>query len=89
MTRLFLLLLLAILSAAPRAENYAQRDDVRAFVQDMRDKHGFDADVLNALFRQTRPIAAVIKAIMPPRDPGVRSWHAYRCLLYTSPSPRD
>ena len=57
---------------------YAQRDDVQAFVEEMRDKHGFDAEILNRLFRQTRPIAAVIKAIMPPRDPGVRSWQTYR-----------
>ena len=78
MMRLLLLLLLAMLSPSPRAETYAQRDDVQAFVEDMRDRHGFDADVLTALFRQTKPIAAVIKAIMPPRDPGVRSWQAYR-----------
>jgi membrane-bound lytic murein transglycosylase B len=78
MTRRLLLLILAILSAGVQAENYAQRDEVRAFVQQMHDKHGFDAERLTALFRQTRPIAAVIKAIMPPKDPGVRSWHAYR-----------
>ena len=78
MRRLLLALLLALLSAGPRAENYAQRDDVRVFVMEMQERHGFDADVLDALFRRTRPIAAVIKAIMPPKDPGVRSWAAYR-----------
>ncbi len=78
MTRLLLVLLLALLNSGPRAENYAQRDDVRVFVQEMQERHGFDAEVLNALFRRTRPIAAVIKAIMPPRDPAVRSWQAYR-----------
>ena len=78
MMRLLLVLLPALLSPASRAENYAQRDDVRVFVQEMQERHGFEAEVLNALFRRTRPIAAVIKAIMPPRDPGVRSWQAYR-----------
>ncbi|MDP2823951.1 MAG: lytic murein transglycosylase B [Sulfuritalea sp.] len=78
MMRLLLLLALTLVSWGLRAEAYAQRDDVQVFVQDMHNRHGFDADVLTALFRQTRPIAAVIKAIMPPRDPGVRSWHAYR-----------
>jgi membrane-bound lytic murein transglycosylase B len=51
---------------------------VKIFIAEMRDKHGFDPAVLDALFRRTRPIPAVIKAIMPPRDPGVRSWQAYR-----------
>ena len=78
MKRLLLLLLLILPSACPHAQGYAQRDDVQAFVQEMHDKHGLDADVLNALFRRTRPSVAAIKAIMPPRDPGVRSWRAYR-----------
>jgi membrane-bound lytic murein transglycosylase B len=73
-----LLFLLALLGSSPRAETYAQREDVRAFVQEMHDKHDLDAHVLTALFRQTKPIAAVIKAIMPPKDPAVRSWQTYR-----------
>ncbi|MCM2288448.1 MAG: lytic murein transglycosylase B [Sulfuritalea sp.] len=78
MIRLLLLLSLALLSSGLRAQNYAQRDDVQAFVADMHARHGFDSEVLTELFRRTRPIAAVIKAIMPPKDPGVRSWHTYR-----------
>ena len=61
-----------------RNHSYAQRPDVQAFVEHMRQQHGFDADALDGLFRRTQPIIAVIKAIMPPRDPGVRSWQAYR-----------
>ena len=78
MKRLFLLLLPALLASIAHAEPYVQRAEVRAFVQEMHDRHGFDADALAALFRQTKPIAAVIKAIMPPKDPAVRSWQAYR-----------
>ena len=78
MTRLLLLLLLALAGTAPRAESYAQRAEVQAFVQEMHERHGFEVGALTALFGQTRPIAAVIKAIMPPRDPTVRSWHVYR-----------
>ena len=75
-----LLLLLVLMASAPvlSAETFARRDDVHAFVQDMHERHGFDVDALNGLFARTRPVAAVIKAIMPPRDPGVRSWQAYR-----------
>ena len=78
MMRLILLFLLAMLSSGPHAGNYAQRDEVQAFVREMHERHGFDGTALTALFRQTKPVAAVIKAIMPPKDPGVRSWHAYR-----------
>jgi len=78
MKRLLLLLVLTLLDSGLRAETYAQRDDVRAFVEEMQETHGFDAQRLYGLFGQTKPIAAVIKAIMPPRDPAVRSWQAYR-----------
>jgi membrane-bound lytic murein transglycosylase B len=61
-----------------RNYNYAQRDEVQAFVLEMHERHGFDVADLDALFRQIKPVAAVLKAIMPPKDPGVRSWQAYR-----------
>ncbi|MCF8199057.1 MAG: lytic murein transglycosylase B [Sulfuritalea sp.] len=78
MTRFFLLLLLPLLCIDVRAETYAQREDVQAFVQKMYEKHGIEPAVLSRLFERTEPIAAVIKAIMPPKDPGLRSWRAYR-----------
>jgi membrane-bound lytic murein transglycosylase B len=78
MTRLLLLLFLLLPAAEAHAEDYAQRDDVRAFIAEMHEKHGSDAESLRALFHQTQPIAAVIKAIMPAREPGVRSWRTYR-----------
>lgn len=78
MIRLILLLALSLLCVSTRAENYAQREDVQTFVKEMQEKHGFEPVVLNALFGKTKPIAAVIKAIMPPKDPGIRSWQAYR-----------
>lgn len=78
MRLLFRLLGLTFLASTVHAESYVQREDVRSFIQEMHERHGFDVDTLNLLFRQTRPVVAVIKAIMPPKDPGVRSWHAYR-----------
>lgn len=76
MRLLLLLLLLPHLAAA--AETFGRRDDVRAFVAEMHERHGFDADALAALFARTRSDPAVIKAIMPPKDPSIRSWQAYR-----------
>jgi membrane-bound lytic murein transglycosylase B len=78
MRRLFLLILLAVFSSYPHAGSYAQREDVQTFIEYMHQQHGFEVAALNALFRRTQPVAAAIKAVMPPKDPGVRSWHAYR-----------
>ena len=68
-----------LLIATPlRAENYAARDDVRAFIAEMHEQHGFDTAELSGLFAQTKPVPAAIKLIMPPKDPKVRSWKTYR-----------
>jgi membrane-bound lytic murein transglycosylase B len=75
----WLLVLLATCSLAEaQAANYAARADVAQFVDEMGERHGMDRAALADLFRQTRHLPAVIKAIMPPRDPGIRSWQAYR-----------
>lgn len=73
---LFLCYLLCV--APARAAGYAEREDVRSFIAMMAERHGFDAAQLETLFARTQPIPAVLKAIAPPADPGVRSWTAYR-----------
>jgi membrane-bound lytic murein transglycosylase B len=79
MNPVILLLFVSVLcQSAAKAENYAGRDDVQSFVSEMTQRHGFDSQQLLHLFAQTQPVAAAIKFIMPPKDPGVRSWHAYR-----------
>lgn len=60
------------------AENYAARGDVREFVNAVADRHGFARADLLKLFAHARFQAPVIKFIMPPRDPGIRSWRSYR-----------
>lgn len=79
MKSVILLLLISVICPLPaRAENYAGRADVQAFVSEMSHRHGFDPQQLQRLFVQTQPVVAAIKFIMPPKDPGVRSWHVYR-----------
>jgi len=66
---------------APRAQSsdgYASRPEVQAFVREMSARHGLDADTLLRLFRHAQYEPTVIRAIMPPRDPRIRSWRAYR-----------
>lgn len=60
------------------ANNYAEREDVQAFIDEMATQYDYDRTTLDALFRVTHPIASVLKAIRPPADPGIRSWYAYR-----------
>ena len=67
-----------VLPADASAAGFAQREDVRAFIEEMHEKHGFDRTRLLRLFRQAQPQPKAIKAILPPKDPSVRSWHAYR-----------
>jgi membrane-bound lytic murein transglycosylase B len=73
-----LLVLFALNTQVACATGYAERDDVQAFIADMQARHGIDADRLAAQFARTRPIPAVLKAIAPPVDPGIRSWDTYR-----------
>lgn len=64
--------------AAKHAASFAENPEVQAFIREMHEKHGIDSRELARSFARTKPIAAVIKAILPPRDPGIRSWVAYR-----------
>ena len=63
---------------AATGSSFAQMAEVHAFIAEMQAKHGFDARLLTRRFSRVKPIAAVIKAIQPPADPGIRSWQAYR-----------
>lgn len=71
-------LLCCLVTHGAHAENYARREDVRDFVEAMAARHGLEPAALLALFHRTRPVPAAIRLIMPPRDPGIRSWRAYR-----------
>lgn len=78
LTHAVLLALAMTLPTAVKAGGFAQREDVREFIEEMREKHGFDSGRLARLFSQAQPQPKAIKAIMPPADPSVRSWQAYR-----------
>ncbi|OIQ90495.1 membrane-bound lytic murein transglycosylase B precursor [mine drainage metagenome] len=65
-------------AAAVTADSFARMPEVRAFIGEMQEKHGFDRAELARDFASTQPIAAVIKAVLPAPEPGVRSWAAYR-----------
>ena len=78
MRQLLVTLALAIAPAVAMAAGFVQRAEVHAFIAEMEQRHGMPRTELEAMFREARHLPGVIKAIMPPRDPGARSWQAYR-----------
>ncbi len=69
--------------AARAAAGYAERGDVRAFISQMVDTHGFARKELQQLFSRARFKPDIIAAITPPSAPRARSWQAYRALFLT------
>ncbi len=65
------------------AAQYADREDVRQFIADMADRHGFVRKELRTLFSKARFQPTIIKAITPSAEPRARSWQAYRALFLT------
>lgn len=73
---LLIALLPAQVSAAP--PDYGRHAGARAFALEMVDRHGFVASELRTLFGRARRKEAILRAIRPRADPGVRSWRVYR-----------
>lgn len=70
-------------SIAGAAAPYAEREEVRRFIAEMADKHGFMPQELRTLFSKARFQPEIIRAITPPIEPRARSWQAYRALFLT------
>jgi membrane-bound lytic murein transglycosylase B len=68
---------------AERKATYGNRDDVRAFVREMVDKHGFVEKELLFLFGRAKREPAILAAIAPPKDAPMRSWQVYRSRFLT------
>ena len=64
--------------APPAHASFAERDDARAFVDEVASRHGFDPAELSAALARAQHEPAVIRLITPPARKGVRSWHKYR-----------
>jgi membrane-bound lytic murein transglycosylase B len=73
----------ALLASAPcaAADNYAERPEVRSFVHEMAERHGFLPNELNWLFSRVRRIEPALQAIEPPSVERPRSWAEYRAMF--------
>ncbi len=64
------------------AAPYAARPEVRAFITDLVERHGFVERELVRLFTRVRPVEPILEAIATPSEK-VRSWQDYRSLFLT------
>ncbi|HXC41232.1 MAG TPA: lytic murein transglycosylase B [Burkholderiales bacterium] len=72
----------AVRKAAPRsAATYAGREDVRAFIEAMVDRHGFRRDELDRLFAKARYQPSIVRAMQPPQGTPAPSWQSYRPMF--------
>ena len=55
-------------------DNFAERDDVRAFCAELAATQGFDEAQLLSRFAGARLLPRVIQLIRPPSSPAVKSW---------------
>lgn len=71
---------LAIAATLPGSAgaSFTERNDAQAFVRDMVERHGFDANSVTATLALAQHEPQVIRLISPPARPGVRSWQKYR-----------
>lgn len=87
--RLLLALLVAALvagsprvhgQAAAKPDSYAERPEVRAFIRELVERHGFVETELLRLFSKIAPADPIIRAISTPPDKS-RTWKEYRALF--------
>jgi membrane-bound lytic murein transglycosylase B len=60
----------------------SEREDVKSFIQEMVDKHNFDAQKLTALFKDVTLKQKIVDAISRPAEG--KPWHQYRPIFVTS-----
>jgi membrane-bound lytic murein transglycosylase B len=57
---------------------FADRPEVRDFIEVLHERHGFSRAELIRLFRKISPQPRALLAIAPPKDPVAKSWQTYR-----------
>lgn len=65
-------------AAAHPAASFAERIEVKTFISDMVQKHGFDQNTLLAQFGQISSNARILALMNPPKTSIQRSWRSYR-----------
>ena len=72
-------ILLGILVSGAGHANIAERDDVKQFIGEMVEKHGFEQKYLQSVFQQVSISNSIIKAISRPAE--ALPWYKYRPIF--------
>ncbi len=75
-----LLALLAMIVSFNVQADYSQRDDVKQFIDEMVEKHGFNRDALLSQFASAKKLDGVLEAIAKPAEK-VLTWKQYRPIF--------
>lgn len=67
--------------------NYAERDDVRVFIDELVNDHGFDRAYLNKLFTDAERLDNVLESIARPAEKTL-NWKQYRPIFVTEKRTR-
>jgi len=76
---LTVLLMVAVVPVSVAEDNFAQRADVRVFINDMVKKHGFTTSELSAVFSRVKLSESVLNAISRPAEK--LPWYKYRKIF--------
>jgi membrane-bound lytic murein transglycosylase B len=74
-------LALPVAPVAAELSGYPQRKEVKQFIAEMVQKHGFTRKELNRVFGKAQFQPAIIKAMEQPAETALASWQAYRALF--------
>jgi len=79
-------LLMAFVAAGAHADGepmarYAERAEIRAFIDELVARDGFDGAELATVFAGIEPVPRVLALIRPPATPKAKSWLAYRAIF--------
>ena len=78
----FVVVTLILVFSSHAYADYAQRSDVKAFIDEMVEKHGFDRKDLTSKFAAADKLEGVLEAIAKPAE-RVLTWKEYRPIFVT------
>lgn len=73
--------LLVLCTLPVQAAGLADREDVKGFINEMHNRHGFDKQSLSELFAKTKIKQSILDAIARPAEK--KAWHEYRPIFLT------
>ena len=76
----FIVLLALLALAAPAGASYEERPEVRAFIRELVDRHGFVEEELKVLFSRVQRADPVLQAILPETQAQL-TWDDYRATF--------